>query len=70
MNTAKTLVIEQKFCKGCGICVEFCPNQVLALERGKVVSAQPDMCIYCGMCEKLCPDYAIYTEERGDENNE
>jgi 2-oxoglutarate ferredoxin oxidoreductase subunit delta len=55
-----TLAINQKFCKGCGICIEFCPKEVLALsDKGKVYAAQPDLCINCGQCELRCPDFAI-----------
>ena len=50
-----------KYCKGCGICVEFCPKKVLELdELGKIKVANPDECVACGQCELRCPDYAIY----------
>ncbi len=50
-----------KYCKGCGICVEFCPKKVLKLdELGKIEVANPDDCVACGQCELRCPDYAIY----------
>ena len=53
-----------KWCKGCGICVGFCPTNTLVLENGKMRIAQPELCIKCRICEKLCPDYAVYfTEE-------
>ena len=35
----KRLIINEKWCKGCGICVAFCPKQVLVLKKGKVTSA-------------------------------
>lgn len=54
------LDINPKFCKGCGICVAFCPKKVLALdERGKVYITDPAQCIDCGQCELRCPDFAI-----------
>ena len=58
----KRLIINQKWCKGCGICVAVCPKQVLVLQKGKATAANPDACIKCGQCEQRCPDYAIYLE--------
>ena len=62
------LQINKRYCKGCGICVAFCPKQVLELDEvGKVYAKQPEACISCGQCELLCPDYAIFVvkEEAG-----
>lgn len=54
------LDIKPNFCKGCGICVAFCPKQVLALdEKGKIYAKDLDKCIHCGQCELRCPDFAI-----------
>ena len=58
----KTLVINEKWCKACGICVAFCPKNVLSLES-KVKIVNENDCIYCGQCEQRCPDYAIYVKE-------
>ena len=58
------VVINKKYCKGCGICVAFCPKQVLEVdELGKVFEKNPEACISCGQCELRCPDYAIYLKE-------
>lgn len=56
--------IEPSWCKGCGICVHFCPRQVLALdENGRVYAAEPQSCIGCRLCELRCPDLAIAIEQ-------
>lgn len=57
--------IRKERCKGCGICVEFCPKKVLALDSlGKVFVAQGEECIACGQCELRCPDYAIFVDKK------
>lgn len=47
------------WCKGCELCISFCPRKVLTLNLGKVEVRNPENCIKCGLCEQLCPDYAI-----------
>ena len=59
----KTLKINEQWCKGCGICVEFCPKKVLTLEKETVTIKNPEECIFCRQCELRCPDYAIFIEE-------
>lgn len=56
-------VIKEEWCKGCGICVAFCPKNVLEMDGGKVKAVNRDACNNCGLCELRCPDYAIYLEE-------
>jgi 2-oxoglutarate ferredoxin oxidoreductase subunit delta len=56
--------IIRQFCKGCRICVEFCPTGTLDLDdRFKVKVAHPENCIACRMCEYRCPDMAIFVEK-------
>lgn len=53
--------IKRDWCKGCGICVAFCPKKVLGLDQQmKVQMLDRENCIKCGQCEMRCPDYAIY----------
>ena len=66
----KELAIYPEWCKGCGVCVEFCPKGALKLDSGKIVIANLKQCAKCGICEKLCPDYAIYFIKSDSEENE
>jgi 2-oxoglutarate ferredoxin oxidoreductase subunit delta len=54
------LAIEPRRCKGCGVCVQSCPQGVLALNgEGKVEAREIARCVFCGICEQRCPDFAI-----------
>ncbi|MTI70232.1 MAG: 4Fe-4S dicluster domain-containing protein [Firmicutes bacterium] len=63
----KELIINKEWCKGCGICVNFCPKDVLELKNGIINVKDESACIKCGLCELRCPDYAIYLGGLEDE---
>jgi len=54
-------------CKGCGLCIQFCPTKCLSLNSGDTNSyglhyayqAAEDKCIACMNCSVICPDAAI-----------
>ena len=59
-------------CKGCRMCVEFCPQQVLTLSEGinakgyhfpVVAPGKQDACVACGFCSLICPEFAIFAVE-------
>jgi 2-oxoglutarate ferredoxin oxidoreductase subunit delta len=61
-----TLYVEDKYCKGCGICIASCPPKVLhpaskINSRGYFPpeSREMEKCKQCGLCSLLCPDFAI-----------
>lgn len=57
------LILNTNWCKGCGICVEYCPKKILTLKDSKIEVEDIESCILCGLCELRCPDYAIYIEK-------
>lgn len=59
----RILEIAPDWCKGCGICVAFCPKNALELKKEKVSLKSENDCILCGQCEMRCPDYAIWIKE-------
>jgi 2-oxoglutarate ferredoxin oxidoreductase subunit delta len=52
------------WCKGCDLCIEFCPGGVLEQgPDGRVIVAHPEKCIACHWCELHCPDFAIFVSD-------
>jgi 2-oxoglutarate ferredoxin oxidoreductase subunit delta len=59
------ITVYPDWCKGCGICVEFCPGRVLELsDQGKATVVREQDCIRCGFCELHCPDFAIVVQDK------
>ncbi len=53
-------------CKGCGFCIEACPQKILRFREGfnkmGVHAAEifePDKCTGCTFCAIMCPDLVI-----------
>ena len=63
MSGARLEIIERN-CKGCSICVEFCPKDVLEMDVFLVTAPRPEDCIKCMQCELLCPDFAIKVHDK------
>lgn len=51
-------LIVQSFCKGCGRCVDICPNMAMSVIDGKAHNNR-EKCILCGYCAPVCPEFAI-----------
>ena len=54
--------INPAYCKGCEICVAFCPEQVLEMRGGVPAVVALERCTECLQCEMRCPDFAIDVE--------
>ena len=65
------LTFDNERCKGCGLCVEFCPMKILYQDKNSINKAgynlikvsDPEKCIACGMCAMMCPDSIIKVEK-------
>ncbi len=53
------LVINRTWCKGCGICIAFCPKEALFMDHSGKAEKDMEKCTTCGVCETFCPDFAI-----------
>ena len=69
------VVFNREKCKGCELCINFCPQHILALDpevnqRGYHPAGMTDQekCIGCASCAVMCPDYciSIYELEEGE----
>jgi 2-oxoglutarate ferredoxin oxidoreductase subunit delta len=59
--------IDEKVCKGCRVCVHYCPGGVLKMskrynDKGYNVAEvfAPEKCKVCKLCEMNCPDFAAH----------
>ena len=68
-RTAEKIIIDHTVCKGCHLCIDQCPNNVLEVSKNRStkgylmpIAARTDDCIVCMLCEMICPDMAIIVE--------
>jgi 2-oxoglutarate ferredoxin oxidoreductase subunit delta len=65
--TRGEIIINEALCKGCELCIVFCPQSCIRLSEGKInsegyllpVLAEPEKCTACAICGQMCPDLAI-----------
>ena len=61
------LVLKKERCKGCELCVEVCPEDILTLNLDEVnirdyhpvTVTDEDKCTGCSNCAVICPDGVI-----------
>jgi 2-oxoglutarate ferredoxin oxidoreductase subunit delta len=61
------ILIFGDICKGCALCVEFCPKGCIQISKEKFTNSgallpefvNHEECSACGTCGNMCPDFAI-----------
>jgi NADH:ubiquinone oxidoreductase subunit F (NADH-binding)/(2Fe-2S) ferredoxin len=55
-----TVIINEKLCTGCGVCMRHCPVGAISGRRKEAYHVNDDKCIKCLICIEHCPFDAIY----------
>lgn len=56
------ILIDEKECVGCAVCVDECPNGAITMED-EIAKVDPEKCDECGTCVESCPVEAIKLEK-------
>jgi 2-oxoglutarate ferredoxin oxidoreductase subunit delta len=60
-----SLTVRRTYCKGCRLCVDACPADVLRLDADDLVYVTDiARCLFCGACAGRCPDF-VFLVDRG-----
>jgi NAD-dependent dihydropyrimidine dehydrogenase PreA subunit len=59
LKNVTTLMLDEKKCVGCGICLTVCPHGIFYLNERHARISNRDACMECGACAKNCPVEAI-----------
>lgn len=58
--------VDERYCKGCELCVSVCPPEVLSMDMERLTSKgyhpaflSKEGCTGCAICAVICPDAAI-----------
>lgn len=63
--------INDKRCKGCGLCIDVCSRGILAFDMSRlnekgyhpIMVTDMEKCIACAMCARMCPDTVFEIEK-------
>jgi 2-oxoglutarate ferredoxin oxidoreductase subunit delta len=58
-KTPANIQVRVSWCKGCGLCVDYCPTSAIEMEGVLPRVVDAEKCTRCLQCEAVCPDFAI-----------
>lgn len=67
-NDAGILCIDPDKCISCGLCVQYCPIGMVALDPDTQKAVKCELCQGDPLCVKACPTYALELFYRGTVN--
>jgi 2-oxoglutarate ferredoxin oxidoreductase subunit delta len=60
------IVVDEMHCKGCELCVQACPQDVMSLDMARLtprgyhpVHLHAEGCTGCAICAVVCPDASL-----------
>jgi 2-oxoglutarate ferredoxin oxidoreductase subunit delta len=64
------IIVDPRYCKGCGLCVQACPRELIELDPDRLTEkgyhparlTDESRCNACIACAVICPDVAITVE--------
>lgn len=64
------IIVDDRYCKGCALCVSVCPVQIIELDKDTINDkgyhparlTDEEKCTGCTSCALMCPDVAITVE--------
>lgn len=58
------IVVRISWCKGCGLCVDYCARGAIKMDGVVPVVVDAEKCSRCMQCEAICPDFAIEVKDK------